>query len=912
MKKLSIKSKLLTMFLLPAIGLLVLLISTSLEKKKIVDEMTLLSEAVVLGTKISATVHEFQKERGMTAGFIGTSGVKFKDKIIVQRQLANKKVKDLKIFMKTVDLKNYPSKLTKTLKNAIIELKKLSTYRQDVNSLAISKNKALAYYTGMNGWFLDTIAAISYIAKDATTLKHLTAYTNFLYAKERAGIERAVGTAIFANDNFSVAEKDRFMQLIVEQKSFMKSFNILSDHSTQFRMGIVLEKKTLNEVQRLRDLILENRDIGGFGVPYRNWDKISTNYNEHMNQFVTTISKEIKEKNYAVKVIKRFGKLTSLIQQERYMVTDYLETKGDVNYKMILEQTFLVLDKEIKKLNNLNTRRLNKSFTKLLNNIRKEFKTLIKYRESVLLVTTNTGKSMDFYSELNTKLIKSIKIGNLNLVGQRNVNIRLLNSFYLAVEIQEFLSQEQRLIQSIFKSNRMSPSVRNDIFNVESKLLKSIDELQLTSNRTTKSHFKRLVLDSKMSETFVDMKSKVFSAHNFGGMKIDAGYWFKTISTKINMLKEIDDFIANKILDYTISKANMIKYSFLVIVIFFIALLVVSTIIAIIIFTDILKASLEIKTASENFTNLKSRLRITTEDELGDAQKGLNKFIILVEEIILDAKSTSKKSLGETKDLDTNINQIKKAIHLITQTMTEISNKMGHVKTNVIVSLTEAEATKERITQAYDDLVETQKNINELVIEIKISSEKDLKLAENLARTSKNAVNVQKVISQIDEIAEQTNLLALNAAIEAARAGEKGLGFAVVADEVSALAEQTQSFLTKVNSTINSVVVDVKTISEEMNGKKSFIKKLSRVFEKVEHTTEKSIALMNDTLNSSTNNMEDSRRSATVITELTDGILKVNSLSQQNMFDVSIIEDSIKVLNKSTVELDNQLQRFET
>ena len=206
----------------------------------------------------------------------------------------------------------------------------------------------------------------------------------------------------------------------------------------------------------------------------------------------------------------------------------------------------------------------------------------------------------------------------------------------------------------------------------------------------------------------------------------------------------------------------------------------------------------------------------------------------------------------------------------------------------------------------------TQTNINELVSEIRTASEKDLKLAEHLVKTSREATKVRDVISNIDDIAEQTNLLALNAAIEAAKAGEQGQGFAVVADEVRALAEQTQEFLIRVNTTITSVVNSVEMISKEMSHKKEFIVELEDVSKKVEITTQKSISLMNDTLNISTNNMEDSRRSAIIITELTDNILKVNSLTQQNMYDVNIIKDSLSGLHKSTKELDAQLQKLKT
>jgi methyl-accepting chemotaxis protein len=53
-------------------------------------------------------------------------------------------------------------------------------------------------------------------------------------------------------------------------------------------------------------------------------------------------------------------------------------------------------------------------------------------------------------------------------------------------------------------------------------------------------------------------------------------------------------------------------------------------------------------------------------------------------------------------------------------------------------------------------------------------------------------VEIDKLVSAIEDVSFRTNLLALNAAVEAARAGEKGAGFAVVADEVRMLAQLTQ------------------------------------------------------------------------------------------------------------------------
>jgi len=912
MKKLSIKWKLLILFALPTTGLLILLAMTSFEKKIVVDEMVLLNEAVVLGAKISATVHEFQKERGMTAGYIGSKGKKFKELLPKQRQTANKKIIELRAFLQTIDLADYPRKLTTVLKNAMIELKKLSKNRQDITNLKMSKSKAIGYYTGMNSWFLDTIATISYIAKDTEVIKLLSTYTNFLYAKERAGIERAVGTAIFAKDNFSPSEKDRFHQLIIEQNSFLKSFSVLANHSIKLQRNVLLDTDVLDEVQRMRDLILLNKNIGGFAISYRYWDEVSSTHLKHIKQIEKYVINRFPLNSAYLRLLKKLGSLLNVVQEERYMAGDYLETKGNKSYEKIILKKFQSLDNKILELSKLNKSRFNSNVSNDIKELLVALKDITNYRKKLLLLLVTTNQNLKYYSTINQKILLLVRKLNAYASQRNKANIEKVNSYVYILEMKEYFSQEQRALQSILKNNRMSPVTQKEILTIENQYVQSRKNFLNLSGHKTTAYFNKVIIDSKTTRYLNNIKTTIFTSYNYGGMGIEAGYWFKTITSKINMLKQIDDYISKQILDYTASKSFEIRASYAIILIIFLTILVLAFIISFLISREIMQAVNEFKHASQDFENLSTRLEITSEDELGQAQVSLNNFIELVEQTIVEAKSTSHKNLKESESLDINVQQIQKSIQLITQTMLDISNKMGHVKSSVVMSLTESETAQDRIGEAYDDLVITQKNINELVNEIRVSSEKDLRLAERLVSTSKEANNVKNVISNIDDIAEQTNLLALNAAIEAARAGDRGEGFAVVADEVRALAEQTQSFLVRVNSTISSVVDSVEHISEEMSQKKAFIKKLEAVSKTVEMATQRSITIMNDTLNISTNNMEDSRRSATTITELTDGILKVNSLAQQNLFDISTIKDSLIGLHESTQELDDQLQKFTT
>ena len=873
--------------------------------------MDKLEEAVVLAQKISAMVHEFQKERGMTAGFLSSRGKKFAKELVEQRKLSNKRIKEMKEYLSTIDTDDYPTKFTKAFNNGMIELQKLIKYRQDISEFAITKDTAISYYTNMNGWFLDSIGAISYMAQNSENVKMLNAYTNFLYAKERAGVERAVGTAIFAKDNFTTAERDKFLKLIVEQNSFMKSFNIMADHSMKLQFSLIMDKKIVNEVQRMRDKIIYHRSIGGFGISYRDWDTTSSTYMESLKKFKKRLNSKIRNRTNLVKVFKQLDRIIQAIQIERYMASDYLETKGNEVYRDILKQQFTKLDREIRKLKKLSFRGIPKNIRREIGNLYKEFTQLVKYRKTILRSETNPEDSFQRYTNINQSIISILNRLAIESRKSRYIKMTTLLAYTKLVEIQELFSQEQRYIQTVLKANQMTLQQKSRIIQIDANLQKSIEELYTVADRKIAKSLRNLI-NSDIANSVTDIVKTVVTFEKLGGMGIDAKYWFKTITAKINNLKEIDDYISNRIVDFTESETAKTKFFYGVITIVYLSLIAIAILIAYVIFRDITKAVNEIEQASKELEDLNTRLKITSQDELGKAQKYINKFIELVHNTIREAKETNKTNLEQTSILSSNSEHIVENIREATDIVSNIANRMSGVKSVVIASLKESENTQKQIEEAYDDLVETQKAIDQLVNDVRESSIRDLKLADKLVKTNQEVDNVKQTISNIDEIAEQTNLLALNASIEAARAGEQGKGFAVVADEVRALAEQTQDFINKVNEAIDIVVDNVQHISDEMNTKREFISNLQNISTQVETTTQKSISTMNDTLNLSTNNMEESKKSANTITELTDQILKVNSLSQQNLYDLANIRDAIEKLEEFTKRLNEQLHQFRT
>lgn len=72
--KWNVKNKILLIMGLPLLIVVILSLNLYLEKSKVVNELNKLKKLSILSEKISNYVHETQKERGRTAGFLGSKG----------------------------------------------------------------------------------------------------------------------------------------------------------------------------------------------------------------------------------------------------------------------------------------------------------------------------------------------------------------------------------------------------------------------------------------------------------------------------------------------------------------------------------------------------------------------------------------------------------------------------------------------------------------------------------------------------------------------------------------------------------------------------------------------------------------------------------------------------------------------
>jgi PAS domain S-box-containing protein len=211
-----------------------------------------LQNSIELATKISKFVHSAQKERGMTSGFLASHGLKFKQNLIKQRAITDKHIK---VLMKYLNLATNKA-IIEDLQNTLHSVDELKILRDKIDKFDINAEDSIKLYSKINDSFLNIIGEISKVSKIPIITQNILAYSNFLYAKESVGLERAIGTAILTQNNQNTALQISFINLIAIEKLYTKTFlKYASEDAKNYYLKNYKGKDT-EEISKIINIIL--------------------------------------------------------------------------------------------------------------------------------------------------------------------------------------------------------------------------------------------------------------------------------------------------------------------------------------------------------------------------------------------------------------------------------------------------------------------------------------------------------------------------------------------------------------------------------------------------------------------------------------------------------------------------------
>jgi methyl-accepting chemotaxis protein len=661
-KNMTIKNKLILLAILPLVMLIIQTVMTINQEFNKINSLENLEHGIGLSAKISKLIHETQKERGMTAGYMGSKGIKFKNKIPSQREITNERIQELNQFLSTVNLKNLSLEIDDKLSIALVDLKQINNKRNSIDLLSTEASTAIGYYSNMNAKFLNVIIEVSKISESPTITKNIIAYSNFLNSKEKAGLERAVATATLNFDKFDEGVRVKLNNLISSQNSYMDSFlKYASDDSKSF-YNRTLEGKEVDEVGRIRKALLTSNEVGGFGIDAPYWFKtISTKLvllKETENYIISKLRIKNKNLQRQIKLLVAVTNLVHETQKERGATAGFIGSKGKkfssilVNQRKSTDEKIAILKS---KINKLSKDILNKDAKKYFNKAISSLSNISSIRSQVSSFSIPLKNAISFYTNMNGEFINTI---GLSTSSATNTNeSRDLTAWYNFIMSKERAGIERAVMSNTFARNKFLPGIKDKFIKLMTEQSAYLVSFENSATPKVFAFYKKTLKGSAIEE--VNRMRKIAKDSNtVGGFGVDSGYWFSQITAKINLLKEIDDHLADEIVTNINQELNDLN-TFLVI------LLIVNILVVIIIIAFVI---IILKNISNSISNLQNGLlgffqylnREQTDVQLLD-DRSSDEFGVMSK--VVNENITKTKSLIEQDNIL--INDVKRIVSLV-------------------------------------------------------------------------------------------------------------------------------------------------------------------------------------------------------------------------------------------------------
>ena len=449
LNRFSLTSKILSLALLPLLACVVLVVMSLKSTKDSLNAHQALFMQINISAKVSNLIHELQKERGLSAGFLSSKGSKFSSELNAQRNSTDLALDELK---KAISAHKDSIKGV-DLQSGFDALNNLTTIRSNADNSLKNDSPLIAptigYYTKSIATLLEGITKSTNLVRDSHILRLMFSYTNFLYAKEYAGLERATGNAMLsANSPATQAQFNAFISLLTKQEVYEKSFLDFGDSNDRVIYENATKQDSFKKVDSIREVIKSNHTSGNYGIEAKIWwdtitakidslkeveDKITRNITNVLQSKISAEQRGF----WAILCIDAFVVIASVLLCV-FVTKNILNNLDVVNHKLVFITNNKALNETVEAKSQDCIGQMAKSVNVFLGFIHKVFvgiQSAIKSNKNAVQILEGVSNCLDS----NSKRIESISQENTQL-GQKSSqtldeNIKILQATKKELEL---------------------------------------------------------------------------------------------------------------------------------------------------------------------------------------------------------------------------------------------------------------------------------------------------------------------------------------------------------------------------------------------------------------------------------------------------------------------------------------------
>ncbi|MFL9840294.1 nitrate- and nitrite sensing domain-containing protein [Sphingomonas sp. ST-64] len=294
--KLKLVHRLLLIGLVPmiAVGYFATLDISRLQTRQQQDASVV--ELVAVTERMGDLMHELQKERGFSAGFLSSRGARFADELRAQRARTDAARQAMRNSTSEHSKIVEASPLFPPLQRVRAEYEKIAATRAAIDRFEPTVAQAAAAYTGVVDLILETLNELSSIGRSGEASRERSAYLLLLHAKENAGLERAMGATGYAQGLFNDPIYRKLAAHIALQESQLSTFREFASTADIAKLDAIAQSPAARTVEAMRTTAHRsiNSGIALVGDPIRWWEATSARI-DAMKELEDFIAVEIVE-----------------------------------------------------------------------------------------------------------------------------------------------------------------------------------------------------------------------------------------------------------------------------------------------------------------------------------------------------------------------------------------------------------------------------------------------------------------------------------------------------------------------------------------------------------------------------------------------------------------------------------------